>query len=177
MVGHIYIICGVCGTGKTTLGTALASHLNFAFQDADELHSDSNRLKMSSGTPLDDDDRAPWLKSCGSWCVAQGDGGGVLACSALKSCYRNVLRSMIAPTGNKITFVLLNASDASSTTLLTERLVARQTEGHHFMPAKLLTSQLLALELPNDNEKDVFIVDVSLSVTDAIKLIHQNVPL
>ena len=175
MVGHIYIICGVCGSGKTTLGTALASQLNLPFQDADDLHSDSNRLKMSSGTPLDDDDRTPWLKSCGSWCAAQGDGGGVLACSALKSRYRDVLRSMIAPT-NKITFILLNASDASSTTLLTERLVARQTEGHHFMPAKLLTSQLLALELP-DNEVDVIIVDVSLSVTDAIKLIHKNAPL
>lgn len=175
MVGHIYVICGVCGSGKTTLGTALASQLNLPFKDADDLHSDSNRLKMSSGIPLDDGDRAPWLKSCGLWCAAaQGDGGGVLACSALKLRYRNVLRSMM---NECVTFILLNAPDTNTTTLIAQRLIARQIEGNHFMPAKLLSSQLAALELPDDTEKDdIIIVDVSLSVTDALTLI-QNTPL
>ena len=163
----VYVICGVCASGKTTLGTALGRQLNIPFQDADDLHSVSNRLKMSSGKPLDDDDRAPWLSSCSAWLQSAAQGkGGVLACSALKLRYRDILRSSMTATA--ITFILLNASD---TNLLTARLLARAAEGSHFMPASLLESQLAALELPDSDESDVILVDVSLSVSDTLTLI------
>ena len=85
----VYLIMGVCGTGKTSLAQELASRLGLAVHDADDFHSAANRVKMRAGTPLDDHDRGPWLDSISAeaagWARA---GGALLACSALKCSYR-----------------------------------------------------------------------------------------
>ena len=90
------VVCGVSACGKTTLGAALATALSLPFQDADALHPPANVAKMAGGTPLDDDDRAPWLAACSAW-LQTVSGGGVLACSALKRAYRTVLAAPAAP--------------------------------------------------------------------------------
>ncbi|MEP2651151.1 MAG: gluconokinase, partial [Paraglaciecola sp.] len=90
----ILIVCGVSGTGKSTIGSQLAKKLELPFYDGDDFHPESNVQKMQSGTPLNDKDRQPWLaslaKHIASWEI---DGGAVLACSALKESYRKILAS------------------------------------------------------------------------------------
>lgn len=164
MIATVLVVCGVCGAGKSTLGAALASHLSVPFKDGDDLHPSVNIDKMSAGVPLDDSDRFSWLDSCGRWLsnAVQCGVGGVLACSALKRRYRDVLRAA-APT---VFFLFLSATDAGARTLLAERLAARA--GTHFMPASLLESQLAACESPGDDEEATVVVDVRLSVEAAI---------
>ncbi|MDG3010474.1 gluconokinase [Rhodococcus sp. D2-41] len=128
---------GVSGTGKTTIGRMLAARLGLPYADADDFHTAANIAKMSAGVPLDDADRRPWLSTVGGWLhdrVAEGS-GGVIACSALKRSYRDILRAA-APDA----FFLLLIADRA---LLSERLDRR---GGHFMSASLLDSQLAALE-------------------------------
>ena len=127
------------GCGKSTVGEALADRLGLAFHDADAYHPDANRRKMAAGTPLDDLDRRPWLETLAEhiadWNAADG---AVLACSALKQAYRNIL----ARRGG-VTFIYL----AGPRELLAQRLEDR---AGHFFPAKLLDSQLADLEPPRD---------------------------
>ncbi len=128
------VVMGVSGSGKSTVGTALAARLHVEFQDADELHSPANIAKMSAGIALDDDDRAPWLNTVGRWLAAHPD-GGVVACSALRRSYRDMLRAH-APT---TVFLHLDADPA-----VLDARVSQRTE--HFMPASLVASQLATLE-------------------------------
>jgi 6-phosphogluconate dehydrogenase/gluconokinase len=135
----IFIICGVSGTGKSTVGELLADKLKVPFFDGDDFHPESNVQKMKGGMPLNDQDRQPWLEllatKLASWELS---GGAVLACSALKELYRDILSSKC----KNIRWIILNGSRE----LLTERLNSRQ--GHFFNP-NLLDSQLATLELPN----------------------------
>jgi len=133
---------GVSGCGKTTVGTRLAEQVGGTFLDADDFHPPANLEKMSSGVPLDDADRAPWLEQLRSRIDAHDplEPPVILACSALKRAYRDTLRG----SEGKLAFIHLHGSHA----LLAERLADRATEGEHFMPASLLDSQWASLEAP-----------------------------
>lgn len=136
----IAIVCGVSGTGKSTIGKLLADALTLPFYDGDDFHPDANVEKMKSGVPLNDDDRQPWLEllanEIASW---ESGGGAVLACSALKESYRQVLA---AKSHGRIEWIMLHGTAE----LLNERLTSRKG---HFFDLRLLASQLSALELPD----------------------------
>jgi gluconokinase len=139
---RIVVLMGVTGTGKTTVGQQLAAALGWTFVEGDAFHPPANIAKMHRGEPLDDADRAPWLRAIRQRIdelVASG-GSAVIACSALKRAYREVL----ARDRPEVTFVYLKASAA----LIAERL--RHRAGH-FMPPALLRSQLDTLEEPTDD--------------------------
>ena len=132
-----YVIMGVSGCGKSLIGAAFAAAIGAEFIDGDDLHPDANRAKMAAGQPLSDDDRAPWLVSVGQ-ALGGATGPIVIACSALKRRYRDVIRSQLA---QPVMFLHLTGSRQ----VLTARLAARTG---HFMPPALLDSQLAALEPP-----------------------------
>jgi len=138
----VIILMGVSGCGKTTVGELLAQDLNLPFYDADDFHPETNVKKMESGIPLNDDDRKPWLKELAlqikKW---NRNDGAVLACSALKDTYREML--VADSNRNEVQFVYLKGSKK----LIAERL--KQRSGH-YMPPKLLDSQFEALEEPDD---------------------------
>src|SRR2546423_102566 len=142
---------GVAGSGKSLIGAALAHALDLEFVEGDEFHSPQSIEKMSAGIPLTDEDRADWLNALAFRLrVTQNAGTGVvIACSALKRSYRDVLRRG-AP---DLRFVWLTGSRD----LIAERLSNR---GRHFMPASLLDSQLAILEEPSADE-NVWIVDIT----------------
>ncbi len=134
---------GVSGSGKTTIGTLLAKRANAVFADADDYHPEANREKLSAGIPLTDEDREPWLESLNR--LLRGwhdqDTNGILACSALKQSYRDLLSAGMP--GGSITFLVLDASKA----MIASRLAARQ---HTYMNPNLLDSQIATLEMPHD---------------------------
>ena len=130
----LIVVMGVSGSGKSTVGEALAASLGVRFEDADALHPAANVAKMASGIALTDDDRMPWLALVGAELSAAPD-GLVIACSALKRVYREAILAAAPATR----FVFLDGSR----TLLESRVQHR--EGH-FMPASLLDSQLATLE-------------------------------
>jgi len=132
---EVLVVMGVSGSGKSTVGRLLAERLGAAFLEADELHAPESLAKMRAGTPLDDADRAPWLRRVAEAAGAQ-PGRVVVACSALRRSYRDLLR---AGTGRPTAFLALEGPPA----LVAERLAARRG---HFMPAGLLASQLATLE-------------------------------
>lgn len=136
------VVMGVSACGKSTIGLMLADRLGVPFKDGDDLHPQANIDKMAAGTPLDDADRAPWLELVGRWLA---DGGGVIACSALKRKYRDRIRAA-APDA---VFVHLHGTFE----LMSERIARRaELDPGHFMPASLLRSQFDALELLDDDE-------------------------
>lgn len=143
------LVMGVAGSGKSTLGAALAERLGWPFQDGDDLHPPANRLKMAAGEPLTDADRAPWLAAVADWMAVHPR--GVVACSALKHAYRMRL-------GGRL--VWLRGEPA----LIAARLAARQ--GHFFAPG-LLESQFAALEPPGPDEAPI-IVDCALATQDQV---------
>jgi len=151
----IAIVMGVSGSGKTTIGRPLAERLGWAYLDADEFHPPANIAKMRAGQPLDDADRAGWLKAMAERLAACAAGGqsAVLGCSALKRAYRDQLRAA----GGDVRFVYLRGSYE----LIAERL-ARRTD--HFMPPGLLTSQFAALEEPDET----LTVDIARSPEEII---------
>ena len=91
-MGSPIVVMGVSGSGKSTVGAALAQRLRVPFADADDFHPPANIAKMTAGQPLDADDRHPWLETIGQWLVEHAD-GGVMSCSALKRKYRDQLRT------------------------------------------------------------------------------------
>ena len=140
------VVMGVSGSGKSTVGTALAARLDVKFEDADELHPAANVAKMAAGIPLNDDDRQPWLEAVGTWLEAHPD-GGVVACSALRRKYRDTLRAH-APAA---IFLHLHCDP--------DILVARVAQRtNHFMPASLVDSQLATLE-PLESDEAGLILD------------------
>src|SRR6476659_3135986 len=86
------VVMGVSGSGKSTVGAALAQRPRVPFADADDFHPPANIAKMSAGQPLDDGDRYPWLEAIGEWLARHCGDGGVMSCSALKRKYRDQLR-------------------------------------------------------------------------------------
>lgn len=143
------IVMGVAGCGKSSVGTRLAEALSLSYQEGDDLHPQANIAKMSAGTPLNDDDRWPWLDRIGEILADHAESGIVLTCSSMKKVYRDRLR---AAAGGRLAFVFLDGSKA----LLTKRMGNR--EGH-FMPTSLLESQLATLERP-DQEAGVVVVNI-----------------
>ena len=131
---------GVSGSGKTTIGVALAKKLTCLFIEGDDLHPPSNVAKMREGTPLTDQDRAPWLTSLAAKMKETKDSGQscVVACSALKAAYRRTLN-----VDNDVHFVMLEISYETAL----DRLKNRKG---HFMPASLLKSQFQTLQEPQD---------------------------
>ena len=147
------VVMGVSGCGKTTVAEGVADLTGWRFAEGDAYHPRENIEKMASGTPLDDDDRRPWLERLASWIAEQEAAGrsSVLSCSALKRSYRDVLRSG-AP---DVRFVHVHGDRG----VLEERLSLR---AGHFFPARLLDTQLATLEQLQDDEVGV-VVDVALT--------------
>jgi gluconokinase len=149
------VVMGVSGSGKTTVGEAIAARLGLPFIDGDSLHSAANVAKMHAGVALDDDDRAPWLDAVGAVLgdVERHPDGVVVACSALKHAYRDRLRA--ASGGCRFLYLALPPAIA-------ERRVAGRPA--HFMPASLVSNQFATLEPPASDEGDVVTVDAGLSL-------------
>lgn len=141
----VYILMGVSATGKTTLGNALADATGGTFYDGDDYHPEENRLKMSRGEALNDDDRKPWLEILADLITERAkvkETPTFIACSALKKSYRDILRS-----GDPgLMFLHLHADPE----ILKKRIAERYEAGEHFMPPSLLDSQLETLEIPKD---------------------------
>jgi carbohydrate kinase (thermoresistant glucokinase family) len=140
----ILIVAGVSGSGKTTVGALIAGRLRWRFADADSFHPEANVAKMRSGIPLTDEDRAPWLRAVADWMDARiaAEQSAVIACSALKRAYRDMLLSGRP----EATMVFLQVSRD----VLARRLATRHG---HFFPEKLLDSQLETLEPPGPDER------------------------
>jgi carbohydrate kinase (thermoresistant glucokinase family) len=133
----IFIVMGVSGSGKTTVGRLLGQALRLPFYDADDFHSAANVEKMRSGTPLTDEDRRDWLATlAANLSVWEAAGGAVLACSALKEQYRTALQAAVP-----VQWVVLHGEKD----LISARLQARPD---HYMGAALLDSQFAAFEKP-----------------------------
>ncbi len=140
-----YVIMGVSGSGKTTIGAMLARALDIEFVDGDDLHPPENVQRMAAGIALTDDDRGPWLLAIAARLRAaqRAAAGLVVACSALKRGYRDVLRR---EGDADVRFVFLKGRRA----ILEKRMTARRG---HYMPTTLLDSQLAALEEPSSEEQ------------------------
>ena len=142
----VMIVMGVSGSGKSTIGALLARRLHWEFEDADWLHPPSNVDKMHNGIALTDEDRWPWLDAVAAWIGKMRISGGhaVVACSALKRRYREIL------IGDRpdVRLVYLKGDE----TLIARRIATRH---EHFMPRSLLHSQFEALEEPGPDEAPV----------------------
>ncbi|SDE53588.1 gluconokinase [Glycomyces harbinensis] len=155
------VVMGVSGSGKSTVARMLADRLGRLMAEADEFHPASNIAKMESGFPLNDSDRAPWLRSLRDW-ISEQDAAGistVVTCSALKHRYRDALREASA----RVVFVHLDGS---------RELIAGRLQGRsgHFMPPSLLDSQFADLE-PLAAGEDGIRVDISATpeaITDTV---------
>lgn len=155
MKTRFVIVMGVAGSGKTTVGEALAGHLGWNFYDADGFHPAENIEKMANGTPLTDSDRAPWLAALHSLIAAslKENRPAVLACSALKESYRQLLLA-----GNHdVQIVYLKGSYD----LIWSRISQRKD---HYMKPQMLKSQFETLEEPTN----ALMVDVSLPVIELV---------
>jgi gluconokinase len=152
------IVMGVAGSGKSTIGETLAARLGWRFEDGDRFHPASNVAKMSAGQPLTDDDRWPWLQAIADeidrLCAA-GE-RAVVACSALRRVYRDVL----IHGRNDVGLVYLDGTRQ----LIAERLNRRKG---HFMPPGLLASQFKTLEPPTSDERPIA-VPIDASVEDIV---------
>jgi gluconokinase len=154
----VVIVMGVSGSGKSTIGALLASRLRWEFEDADQFHPASNIDKMQSGIPLTDEDRRPWLDAIAAWIdkTRRTSGHGVIACSALKRRYRDVL------IGDRtdVRLVYLQGDE-----ILIARRIATRHE--HFMPQSLLHSQFEAIEEPGADEKPI-VVSIELQPREIV---------
>jgi len=155
-MGSPIVVMGVSGSGKSTVGAALAQRLRVPFADADDFHPPANIEKMTAGTPLNDDDRYPWLEAIGEWLAVRCRDGGVMSCSALKRKYRDQLRRHCPD----VTFLHL----AGSPEMIGRRQASRPG---HFMPATLLASQFETLEPLGADERGVSI-DVDQDIDSII---------
>ncbi len=160
MAGHSIIVMSVSGSGKTTVGEAVARQIHAKFIDGDDLHPRANIQKMGSGHPLNDEDREPWLErlSDAAYSLHHKNETGIIVCSALKRRYRDRLRE-----GNQgMVFLYLKGSFD----VIMERLKARSG---HFMPTDLLKSQFDTLEEPNSDEPDVICVDIDADIDEVVR--------
>ncbi len=147
------VVMGVSGSGKSCIGECLAERLGVVYIDGDDYHSPANIAKMASGIPLDDDDRREWLETLAEHIAAyrRRDVSLVLACSALKRRYRDLLQR-----GDPaLRFLYLEGRREQLMQRLTER------EAHFFRGETMLDSQLRDLEVPGENEA------VKLNIADA----------
>ncbi len=152
----IVVVMGVSGCGKSSVGQAIAERTGWCFIEGDDLHPEANRKKMASGTPLDDDDRWPWLDAIAEAArdIETQGGSAVVACSALKQVYRDRL----ARGSSTVNFIHLNGDRQK----ILERMQAR---ADHFMPPGLLDSQFATLEPPSPGTR-IHVFDISSTVDD-----------
>ena len=162
MAPVIVIVAGVSGCGKTTVGALLAGQLGWEFADADDFHPEANVAKMRAGIPLTDADREPWLRSVGRWMDTEIAAGrsAVVACSALKRAYRDLL--LDGRPSAVMAFLMVSREE------LDRRLLARTG---HFFPEKLLDSQLATLEPPQPDERVVTVTAETSPVRTAASVI------
>lgn len=166
----VVVVMGVSGSGKSSIGEALATRLQWAFQEGDALHPAANIAKMSAGIALTDADRGPWLDAIAAWIEARLHAGeaGVVTCSALRRVYRDRLR--LAGAGVRFVYPEVARDE------LERRMRARQ----HFMPPSLLDSQLQTLEPPAADEQAIVLdaaTDVHGNVTRVIEALAREAPL
>jgi len=156
MKTRFFIVMGVSGCGKSSIGKALAENLGWDFHDADDFHPPANVAKMASGIPLDDSDRAPWLDSLHDLISSSltQNRPGVLACSALKERYRQQL--MKGNDGVQLVYL------KGSYDLIWSRMIARKD---HWMKPHMLQSQFTTLEEP----ANALTVDISLSIDEIVQ--------
>jgi len=160
----IVMLAGVSGSGKSVIGTVLATRLGWAYEDTDALHPPADIAKMRSGVPLTDADRWPWLETVADWMdqrIAAGE-SAVIACSALKRSYRDYLYRGRAA----LRIVILKADPDT----LAARLTTRRG---HFFPPQLLQSQLAALEMPGDEEPTLVVETVRSPAETADEIIRR----
>jgi carbohydrate kinase (thermoresistant glucokinase family) len=163
VTGQAVLVMGVSGSGKSTVGELLAHRLGWPFLDADDVHPPANIAKMTAGVPLTDADREPWLQAIAAW-LARGrveSESVVVACSALKRRYRDLLRA--AAPGLRLVYL------ASDPELLSQRVAHRRG---HFFPIGLLHAQLRDLEVPGADE-DPIVVDAAQppeKIVDSVEL-------
>lgn len=157
----VYLLMGVMGSGKTTVGKERARRLGCAFHDGDDYHPEANRLKMGRGIPLTDADREPWLLALRSVIEAELAKGGdaVVACSALRKRYRR----MLIPDVSRVRLVYLKGDKA----LIASRLQQRTGS---FASNDLLDSQFKTLEEP----RDALVVDISKPLADIVERIRTS---
>jgi len=150
------VVMGVSGSGKSTVGAALAQRLRVPFADADDFHPPANIAKMTAGEPLNDDDRYPWLEAIGMWLAEHCEGGGAMSCSALKRKYRDQLRRHCP----NVEFLHLSG---------TPEVIGRRQASRpgHFMPASLLQSQFATLEPLEADERGI-VIDVDQNIDSIV---------
>jgi gluconokinase len=156
----VVLLMGVTGSGKTTVGKRLAAELGWTYADADDFHPAANKAKMRAGIPLTDDDRWPWLLALRKVIeqALRDSRGAIVACSALKATYRDVLAGGLQP----VRFVLLDGDPEVLKARLAQRL-------HEFMNPALLESQIDTLERP----PDAIVIDIELPVDEQVRRIRR----
>ena len=158
----VLIVAGVSGSGKTTVGSLLASRLGWRFADADGFHPTANVEKMRAGIPLTDEDRWPWLRAIAAWMderIARAE-PAVVTCSALKRSYRDLLLA-----GRPAARMIFLAADPE---VIAGRLAAR---AGHFFPERLLGSQFDALEPPGPDERVLSVIPAAEPADTAAAII------
>lgn len=152
----VLVVMGVSGSGKSTVGAAIAQRLRVPFADADDFHPPANVAKMTAGHALDDQDRHPWLEAIGAWLAGHAD-GGVMSCSALKRGYRDLLRQHVG----EVEFLHLHGS---------HEVIARRQSSRpgHFMPASLLASQFATLEPLAPDERGL-VIDIDQDIDSIVE--------
>lgn len=155
---RFFIVMGVSGCGKSSVGKSLAEHLGWDFYDADDFHPHENVLKMTNGIPLDDSDRTPWLASLNYLILSslKANRPGVLACSALKERYRQELTKNT----DGVQLVYLKGSYD----LIWSRMEKRVD---HYMQPNMLKSQFDALEEPTN----ALTIDISMPLNEIVQKI------
>ena len=160
------VLMGVAGSGKSTVLTHMRERLHWPAAEADEFHPAANIAKMSSGQPLNDDDRWPWLRALAAWIGAREAAGEncLVTCSALKRSYRDLLREG----HHSVWFVHLVAPED----VLQRRLAQRRD---HYMPPSLLASQLETLEALELDEPGI-VVSSELTPDQMVEAIEARLP-
>ncbi|MCG6200777.1 gluconokinase [Psychromonas antarctica] len=157
--GSSFVIMGVSSTGKSSVGEAFANAIQAKFIDGDDLHPKANIIKMTSGQPLDDEDRNPWLERINdvAFSIEKKNERGVIVCSALKKKYRE----QICQGNSKITFIFLHGDFD----LVLRRMQDRKG---HFMPVELLKTQFNTLEIPQQDETNVIHISIEGTFEEVI---------